>query len=178
MIEDTLNRAFTIPGMMWPNELGWLYSVLAGSRNHVEIGTYCGKSLYTTARGMKGGSILCVDPLIDTPSGRDWHLKVLNATIDMIHNETDVEVTHMDDYSCEAYLNTEGMEFDSVFIDGDHHYPEVRADIDMWSERLRPGGLICGHDYWPKNPGVMDAVNELLPNHKKVRNMRIWYCYL
>eukprot|EP00451_Oxyrrhis_marina_P047398 CAMPEP_0204443962 /NCGR_PEP_ID=MMETSP0470-20130426/90188_1 /ASSEMBLY_ACC=CAM_ASM_000385 /TAXON_ID=2969 /ORGANISM="Oxyrrhis marina" /LENGTH=122 /DNA_ID=CAMNT_0051443305 /DNA_START=523 /DNA_END=887 /DNA_ORIENTATION=- len=36
---------------------------------------------------------------------------------------------------------------DLVFVDGDHHGDSVRQDIQTWTAKLRPGGIIGGHDY-------------------------------
>lgn len=53
--------------------------------------------------------------------------------------------------------------FDFVFIDADHTLAAVRADIEAWAPKVRPGGLLCGHDYDnPEFPewGVKQAVDE------------------
>ena len=52
---------------------------------------------------------------------------------------------------------------DLIFIDADHRYEGVHADILAYLPLLRVGGVICGHDYRAKFPGVIQAVNELLP---------------
>jgi predicted O-methyltransferase YrrM len=36
--------------------------------------------------------------------------------------------------------------FDLVFIDADHSYPTTREDIQLWLPKVRPGGILCGHD--------------------------------
>lgn len=36
--------------------------------------------------------------------------------------------------------------FDLVFIDADHSYAAVRDDVAAWRSKVRPGGLLCGHD--------------------------------
>jgi SAM-dependent methyltransferase len=35
---------------------------------------------------------------------------------------------------------------DWVYIDGDHHYDAVKADLQLWYPKVRPGGLLAGDD--------------------------------
>lgn len=52
-----------------------------------------------------------------------------------------------------------------AYIDAMHDYPNVKADIQAWIRKIRPGGWIGGHDYdfyHPGHVGVVEAVNELL----------------
>ncbi len=52
---------------------------------------------------------------------------------------------------------------DFVFIDADHSYEGVSADIRLWAPKVKAGGLLCGHDYeHPSFPtwGVKQAVDE------------------
>jgi predicted O-methyltransferase YrrM len=37
-------------------------------------------------------------------------------------------------------------QFDLIFIDADHSYRSTKADIAAWQSKLRPGGILCGHD--------------------------------
>lgn len=41
---------------------------------------------------------------------------------------------------------------DVVYIDAEHTYEAVLADIQAWAPKVRPGGLLCGHDYYNKPP--------------------------
>lgn len=51
---------------------------------------------------------------------------------------------------------------DLVFIDADHSYEMVKADILAWMPKIRKGGTICGHDYQnPAHRGVEKAVHEI-----------------
>lgn len=61
---------------------------------------------------------------------------------------------------------------DFVYIDGNHAYDFVLQDIELWSAKVRPGGVVSGHDYCrPKNrarwpfQGVINAVNHYVDVH-------------
>jgi predicted O-methyltransferase YrrM len=48
---------------------------------------------------------------------------------------------------------------DMVYIDADHSYASVKADILAWSDKVKVGGLIAGHDYGMED--VSRAVDEI-----------------
>lgn len=50
---------------------------------------------------------------------------------------------------------------DFVFIDADPHYHSVMADLRAWWRKLKPGGILAGHDYLDSSwPGVTAAVHD------------------
>jgi hypothetical protein len=53
---------------------------------------------------------------------------------------------------------------DWVYVDGDHTYEGVLADLEAWAPRVRPGGVIAGDDYGATGQwwgdGVQRAVAE------------------
>lgn len=50
-------------------------------------------------------------------------------------------------------------ELDVVYIDGNHTLPYVMADLQAWVPKVRPGGMVCGHDYGRRRVGhVKEAV--------------------
>ena len=63
--------------------------------------------------------------------------------------------------------------FDFVFIDASHDYDNVKADILAWSPKVKPGGILAGHDMTPVWPGVVKAVNEIFPNANVKKN--VWW---
>lgn len=65
--------------------------------------------------------------------------------------------------SVAAAAEVEDASLDFVFIDADHSYEGCRRDIEAWVPKLKPGGLLCGHDFMhPDFPdwGVERAVRE------------------
>jgi predicted O-methyltransferase YrrM len=58
---------------------------------------------------------------------------------------------------------------DFVFIDADHTYESVKKDIVSWLPKVKPSGIISGHDYLCGH-GVADAVKEILGSAYTVWN--------
>jgi len=59
----------------------------------------------------------------------------------------------------EASIELE-LSLDFLFIDANHRYEHVLADLYLWVPKVKPNGLIMGHDWWTKFPGVITAVIE------------------
>lgn len=72
--------------------------------------------------------------------------------------------------STDAAAQVPDGSFDLVFIDADHAYEAVVEDIELWLPKVRPGGVLGGHDYddrWTKarGYGVVQAVDEAAERH-------------
>ena len=50
-------------------------------------------------------------------------------------------------FSMEAALDFDSDSLDFVYIDGNHEFMHVASDIAVWSDKVRPGGIVSGHDY-------------------------------
>jgi SAM-dependent methyltransferase len=66
----------------------------------------------------------------------------------LIHADSEVGATFFADAS-----------IDYLFVDAGHQYEEVRSDLSAWVRKVRPGGIIAGHDF--NNPDVERAVREV-----------------
>jgi len=60
-----------------------------------------------------------------------------------------------------GYIPNDKDFFDFVYIDGNHNYPFVKKDIDLYYPLVKKDGILGGHDYLLWN-GVHKAVDELL----------------
>jgi hypothetical protein len=49
--------------------------------------------------------------------------------------------------SVEAAGKAEDHSFDFVYIDARHDYDSVKEDLEAWCSKVRPGGILAGHDY-------------------------------
>ncbi len=60
---------------------------------------------------------------------------------------------------------------DFVFIDANHRYESVAADLALWWPNVKPRGLLAGHDYDPRGDrpglGVRRAVDQFAAARKR-----------
>ena len=63
-------------------------------------------------------------------------------------------------HSVEAAKGIRDESLDFVFIDADHSYEGCLADILAWTPKIKIGGMIAGHDFNDRWPGVQRAVKE------------------
>ena len=65
--------------------------------------------------------------------------------------------------SLDAAKKFKNGSIDFLFIDGDHSYKAVKADLKAWYPKVKKGGVMCGHDY--PQLGVQKAINEFTKEH-------------
>lgn len=77
-----------------------------------------------------------------------------------------------------AHTEFKNESVDFVFIDGLHIYDQVKRDLYNYYDKVKTGGLFCGHDYNMEQ--VRKAVNSFSKyNNKKVISdtHNVWYWY-
>ena len=138
-----------------------------------EIGVFYGELSERLLRTKPGLKLHLVDSWGDyddtlLESG-DFHATMSNASQERACSHTREAMAQFKDRavihkakSQEAAKMIDGL-LDFVFIDADHSYEGCKADIEAWAPKVRPGGLLCGHDYdnvdYPQW-GVKRAVDE------------------
>jgi predicted O-methyltransferase YrrM len=83
------------------------------------------------------------------------------------------------EYSETAARLIENQSLDFVFIDGNHAYEFIVQDIQTWLPKVKPGGLLSGHDYHVKGHnrsfGVTRAVEERFKDDFDFRRFVWWH---
>lgn len=100
--------------------------------------------------------------------------KAYNLVQEQFKEDPNVTILKMS--SLEALAHTPDQ-FDLVFIDANHEYTHVKQDILSWLPKVRPGGILSGHDYAPEIPmfsGVKQAVDEIFGNKIMLGKDRLW----
>jgi Methyltransferase domain len=71
----------------------------------------------------------------------------------------------------------ENTHLDWVYIDGSHYYEDVKSDLALWTPKLRPGGLLCGDDYYWRDPSGEYSVKRAVSEYVKEHSVSMWRVY-
>jgi len=82
--------------------------------------------------------------------------------------------------SVDAAKEFDDYALDFVFIDAGHTYEDTRQDITTWTPKVKPDGIVAGHDYNGKmdregRAGVKLAVDEFFGFSNVTSQNRVWW---
>lgn len=80
--------------------------------------------------------------------------------------------------SMEAVEDFKDASLDFVYIDANHEFRYIAEDLAEWTRKVRPGGIVSGHDYFYTKTGTKDVhwhVAHVLNAYVKAYNIENWY---
>jgi hypothetical protein len=105
--------------------------------------------------------------LIDTWSTDRYHGGKFDAVQSAFQAEIEDDLVHIHrKLSTEAVYDFDDGYFDWIYIDTDHSYETTRDELRFYAPKVKPDGVIAGHDYGKGNwittyrYGVIEAVHE------------------
>lgn len=139
----------------------------------VEVGSWKGRSTSFIGKicNENGTRLVCVDHWAGSRDLLQPRYEAALAVEDVQQTFRDnmrglgieVEVLAMSSIDASSTFPTASI--DRVFLDGSHDGESVAADLEAWSSRLKPDGILAGHDYAPKYDGLRAAVNDFASRH-------------
>jgi SAM-dependent methyltransferase len=144
----------------------------------VEVGCWKGRSsaymCVEIANSTKDIDFYCVDIWNVSPEREQEEPELKNLYDMFLENLKPVEAYYkpMKIPSVDAAKKFKDGSLDFVFIDAGHEYDAVKEDILAWFPKIKPGGILAGHDLYPTEPtwgDVYKVVEELFPNKYETR---------
>jgi len=82
--------------------------------------------------------------------------------------------------STEAVKHVLDKSLDWVYIDANHKYEYVKENLQVWTPKVKPGGIVSGHDYdnpkgYGKGWNVKKAVDEFVPKSLLSVEGLVWW---
>jgi len=168
------------------NRTSWLLAQIKANRYTIgaEVGCKEGRNASKLLQFCPSLKLICVDLWEYVPWVYAQHLQLEDYSSwdfkkiyqQFCHNTARYKdrVIKLIGISWEMAKEVADNSLDFVFIDADHGYESVVKDINAWTPKLKPGGLLSGHDIsWP---GVRKAVDELTKSWVDTQVNQVWYC--
>lgn len=146
-----------------------------------EIGSYCGGSTVVIGRAARARNTACKVYAIDPFEFHEDRYKYnYEEKFDQNVREWDLggTISKVKQQSADA-AKAWKHPLDFLYIDGDHSYEAVIADIENFVPLVKEGSLFAFHDYKPVGKdGVRQAVEErILPFHEKLFQAGSLICF-
>lgn len=128
----------------------------------VEVGTDRGLFARAFLERWKGEFLYCVDDwqsYAEMPWKREGDF--LFAVAQLAPHAARCRIVQLDSKQAARVLPSVGF----VYIDAAHDYASVTADIANWWPKIKPGGVLAGHDI--DLPGVRQAVDEFAARERR-----------
>ena len=173
-VEEGMTTLADLDGLVEPAACRWLRARAEEVPPHqeiVELGSYTGQSSMWLATGACGASlrsgsgshVTCVD-VWDGPA---WPGSVLpsEALVTFMRRRSELK---LEPWLTPLRMSTVGVAsmwvcpVGLMFIDADHDYDGVFADVEHWLPHLQTGGWLAMHDYGDVLPGPARVIDEIL----------------
>ena len=167
------------------------YFAARGFTTGAEIGVWQGEHAERLCLGVPGLHLLCVDTWNDYPGYRETerYKRRATRTIPSLHGETGygrpyaAARARLAPYDCqfiqalsvEAAAQIPDRSLDFVYIDGNHQFEYVVADLAAWTPKVKSGGVIAGHDYSHWGHSHVMQVVEAVEGWTRAYDIRPWF---
>lgn len=151
--KEELSLIFPRPFWLAAEEVPYLAGKAAEVRNTiVEIGcAYGGTTTVFLLNKAKGVQVYSIDPFVPdskggVQAGMDECRFAVAQALSRKHREEALDDWHLINGFSHDVVGSWTKEIDLLFIDGSHHYEDVRRDFEQWSPFLSANGRILIHD--------------------------------
>ncbi len=123
-----------------------------------EIGVYEGQFSETILKVWRGLRLYLIDPWTHMPDYLDsWRAsdEEMLEKIEIVKRRLQryaerVEIIRATSAAACASFADQSLDF--VYIDANHAYQHVCQDLELWTPKVRVGGIVAGHDYFDALP--------------------------
>lgn len=143
-----------IPELIGGEGLAHLFAEL-GFREGAEIGTDQGEYAEVLMKANEYLSLLCIDPWKaeayqkgeqpESGEGQEFFDKRYQETVDRLSQFANAHIIRSSSMEVVDIVGDKTLDF--VYIDGNHDFLNVTQDIHYWFKKVKPGGILAGHDY-------------------------------
>lgn len=110
--------------------------------------------------------------------GYEWH--TTQQHFDGLFEEARARLASYDHqlircFSLDALKLFRDNSLDFAYVDANHEFVHMTNDLDGWVKKVRPGGIICGHDFARYRPALEIQVKDAVLGYTYAKHIRPWF---
>ncbi len=119
----------------------------------IEVGVDQGKYSEILCKANPQAELFGIDPWSSSAYEPNTYVNEKQGFFDGRYEETIAKLAPYKNYtfirktSLEAMDDFEDNSLDFVYVDANHDFVNVARDLHGWNKKVRPGGILAGHDY-------------------------------
>lgn len=78
-------------------------------------------------------------------------------------------------FSENVYKRIPDESLDFLYIDGNHDFFYITQDLHCWTPKVRPGGIVSGHDFVRKKHDRVNHVKDVIPAYTYAHGIHPWF---
>lgn len=175
-----VNDPIEIPNVGRDDLAMWLHEL--DFKIGVEVGVAAGEYSEVLCSKNPQMKLYGVDPWAPYRGYRDYtkdstFSRLYKSALEKAQLFTNLELVR--EFSPGAASMFEDESLDFVYIDANHQEPYVSQDIQAWAPKVKPGGILAGHDYIRlrgKDGAEVDCgVKDAVQKYTKENNIATWF---
>jgi hypothetical protein len=144
-----------------------------GFNEGAEIGVAEGYHAEVMGKNIPGLKLHCVD-IWEMYPGYEEYPEIESIYYEAVKRLQPYNMPFYREFSTKALRHFPDNSLDFVYIDGGHDFLNVSMDICGWSKKVRPGGIVSGHDYKRSRKNVVH-VKDVVPAYMYAHSISPWF---
>lgn len=175
-LDLTAPSPIEIPNVGRDNLASWLRELKF--KKGVEVGVAEGEYAEILCKANPQMEISGIDPFAPYKGYRDY---TKASTLNQFYKQAVKRLSKYPNYhiirdlSVKALTKFTDNSVDFVYIDANHEEPYITQDIAGWSKKVKPGGIIAGHDYIRRRSVIPWDVKSAVQKYVKQHQIRPWF---
>lgn len=147
----------------------------------IEVGSFCGRSSWAWAKSIPASATVhCIDPWegFQLSAGSIADLNYACPSVDTFelrhfleHTQDCPNISYTQGFSDQVLPTLQEASYDLIFLDGVHYNPTFSTDLWRADILLKDGGVLCGHDFCPIFPDIIECTKYMAALH----NRPLWF---
>lgn len=140
-----------------------------------EVGVAQGHHAQTLCEAIPDLKLYAVDVWAKYKGYREYTDRIDKYFIEAKERLSPYNVEFVQAFSMDAVTRFADNSLDFVYLDGAHDFKNVAMDVCEWSKKVRPGGIVFGHDYKRSKGKYIVDVKDVIPAFCYAKGITPWF---